>query len=581
MSAAHSSDSSPQLFGIFGGRSKPLVAAMAVVSLVSLVAGYASAQEKEQDTRASVHGPVFESNVREVSVVFRVVDKKGQTVPDITAKDIKIEDEGAVRNITSFSADVAHAQVVVLADVSGSMSTVLEPLAGALFTFADLVSKDVDRQPGDVQLSLLPFSDTATLLVDRTSDPEEFKEAVTRLRPGGATALVDTILAALRVAFAQKETPLPRRIAGGGGGGGALSPIPSEFRPRRAANLAFSGAKRSKFLVIFTDAGENASSHRWADIASQMLGRGVVMYSVAFDSGTPDSNLPMLSNVTHESGGKVYRARAGDLQRVYSQIAREIRSYYALTFAASDVENPRRWRQIRVTTSRPGATIFARNGYCPEAPCQKPDGAFVGGAPKNWNQVVAISRDPVLIFSLKQHLSDLRFDYSAETEQIVRQLAGGPLLIEKTWTTDRHHSVLANKPLFLVHQAGGGNQSVNIDAEVCGVSLEREPGSAPDANVSTESFRKSGVEPTLRVLDPEIRLSRRPGSTKTDGSEQDSYFQSQAVFILQDQSGRIPSRLRVQCNRPNFLVSQDLVRFAVQALEQGLKVRVQNPVKEP
>lgn len=577
MSAAHSSVLYlGQRMRISGARWKTAVAAVAVLFLMGRSA---SAQQAEQ--RASIHGPVFESNAREVSVVFRVVDKKGQTIPDITAKEIKVEDEGVPRNITSFNADVAHAQVVVLADVSGSMSTVLEPLAGALFTFADLVSKDADRQAGDVQLSLLPFSDTATLLVDRTPDPEEFKQAVTRLRPGGATALVDTILAALRVAFAPKETPAPQTIASHGAAGDELPPIPSEFRPRRPADMALSGAKRSKFLVIFTDAGENASGHRWADIASAMLGHGIVMYSVAFDSGTPDSNLPMLSNVTHESGGKVYRARVEDLQRVYSQIARDIRSYYALTFAAGDVENPRRWRQIRVTTSRPSATIFARSGYCPEAPCQKADGAFVGGQPKNWKQVVALSRDPALIFSIKERFSELQFNYSAETEQIVRQLADGPLLIEKTWAADRRHPARANQPVFVTHPSRGGSQSVNIDTEVCGVRLDTAPGSALHANVSTQHFRKSSLEPILRVLDPEIRLSRRPGSTNADGSEQDSYFQSQALFFLQDLSGRIPSRLRVQCNRPNFLVSQDLVQFAVDALEQGLKVRAQKSVKQP
>src|ERR1700730_1718742 len=74
--------------------------------------------------------PVFKSHVREVSIVFRVVDKDNQPVSGIT------------RKITSFQANVGHAQVVILPDVSGSMSTVLEPLEGALYTFADIVSKD-------------------------------------------------------------------------------------------------------------------------------------------------------------------------------------------------------------------------------------------------------------------------------------------------------------------------------------------------------------------------------------------------------------------------------------------------------
>ena len=76
---------------------------------------------------------------------------------------------------------------------------------------------------------------------------------------------------------------------------------------------------------MFTDAGENASAHQWADIASAVLGKEVVIYSVIFDSGTPDANVPRLAGITKDSGGKVYAAKAGDLKRVYAQIARNIR----------------------------------------------------------------------------------------------------------------------------------------------------------------------------------------------------------------------------------------------------------------
>jgi VWFA-related protein len=513
-------------------------------------------------------GPVFKSNAREVSVVFRVVDKDNQFVPGITRKEIRIEDDGISRDITSFIADVGHAQVVVLADVSGSMSTVLEPLRGALSTFADLVSKDFDREPGDVLLSLVPFSDTATLLVDRTSKPMAFKEAVNRLRPAGSTALVDTILATLLNAFGSKEISSPR-AAVAKSAVDDNGPIPSEFRRKRPSTQT-DATKRSKFLVIFTDAGENASAHAWSDIASTMLGKEVVIYSVAFDSGTPDSNVPLLSRVTLESGGKVYRARVNDLERVYAQIAKDIRSHYALTFSANGVENPRVWRNIGVSTTRPGVTIFARNGYCPETPCQKADGTFVGGRPKSWNELLTLSRDPAVVSSVRQRLQELKLEYSSETEKIVRDLANDPLLIEKIWNSADRRSAKTEKPRFVTHKLANGNQLVNIDAEVCGIKLDPETASSRQFNVTTDPSMIHFSKSVFTVVNPEIRLSRRPGSAEQGSSDsaEDSYFQSQAVFYLKDFSGRIPSRIRVQCNRPHFLISEDLVQFSLQALEQ-------------
>src|SRR5215469_443858 len=124
---------------------------------------------------------VFQSNVREVSVLFRAVDRNNQPVSGITQRELRVEDEGVERQIRSFRGDVAHAQVVILVDVSGSMSTVFEPLEAALDNFADLVTQDYDHEPGDVLLTLIPFSTSATVLVDRTSNTAEFKEAARRL----------------------------------------------------------------------------------------------------------------------------------------------------------------------------------------------------------------------------------------------------------------------------------------------------------------------------------------------------------------------------------------------------------------
>jgi VWFA-related protein len=521
-------------------------------------------------TAEGSQGPTFKSEAREVSVVFRVVDKSNQLVSGITPGEVRIDDEGISRTPTSFAANVANAQIVVLADVSGSMASVLEPLAGALSTFADLVSKDVDREPGDVLLTLVPFSDTAGILVDRTPNPMEFKEAVMRLRPAGTTALVDTVLGTLLNAFGDKDVVVTRKTAKAAGDD--TSPIPSEFR-RKRPRAGVEGTKRSKFLVIFTDAGENASSHKWSEIASAMLGKEVTIYSVAFDSGTPDANLSMLSNITTQSGGKVYRAKTRDLERVYSQIARDIRSHYQLTFAAGDVENPRNWRRIHLSIDRPGLTIFARSGYCPETPCQKADGTFVGDRPKTWNEVLALNRDPGVVFSVREHLRDLRFQYTAETEKIVRGLAADPLLIEKVWATRDKHGSTDEKPSFVLRPVRNGNESVNIDAEVCGVRLDLDTRSTSQVNVSRDLMPSN--EAALRVFDPEIRLARRPGSTQSDdlSGTAEAYFQSQAVFSLRDPSGRIASRIRVQCNRPHFLIGEGLVQFVADALEQGLKVK--------
>jgi VWFA-related protein len=502
--------------------------------------------------------PTFRSTVREVSVVFRVVDKQNRLVPGITREEIRLEDEGVQRKITSFSGDVSFSQIVVAADVSGSMMEVLEPLRAALFDFADLVGGESNEVSGDVLLTLLPFSETARVLVDRTPDPKEFKNAVSRLRPSGSTALIDAILSTILKAFGDVSVqPVAVKASADDGG-----PILSEFR-RRKSSSGMPAAKRSKFLVVFTDAGENASAHQWADIASAVLGKEVVIYSVIFDSGTPDANVPRLAGITKDSGGEVYRAKAGDLKRVYAQIARNIRGHYALTFDATDVTNARKWRNLRVSTTRPDLTVLANTGYCPETPCQKPDGSFVGGTPKTWNQVMSLNQDPAVISEVKQQFQSLSFSYTPSTNDIVSRLSETPLLIERRWNSHDKGS----KPYFVTHPA---NQPVSVDAEACGIML------ATDRRVAAQRSGERAGQPALEVIDPEIRLSRRPASgasTKVVSNDQDDYFQSQAIFYLVDASGGIRPPLKVQCNRPHFLVGNGLAEFASEAVSEALKVR--------
>jgi hypothetical protein len=304
-----------------------------------------------------------------------------------------------------------------------------------------------------------------------------------------------------------------------------------------------------------------------------MLGKDIVIYAVEFDSGSPDSNFPMLSKVALQSGGKVYRARVDNLESLYSDIANDIRSHYQLTFSAGDVANPRIWRTIRLSTRRPGVTVFARTGYCPETPCQKTDGSFAGGRPKTWNEVLAISRDPGVIFSARQRLQAASFEYTTETEKIVKDLANDPLLIEKVWSSDGKGSSKMDSPRFIARKAGNGNRVVGIDAEVCGITLDPETSSFQQSRITKDSSPTLPGERKLTVLNPEIRIARRPGEKEMSGAAEDAYFQSQAIFYLKDPSGRIPSRIRVQCNRPHFLIGDDLVQFAVQAVESGLKAR--------
>src|SRR5690242_7117557 len=85
-----------------------LVLAIAVAVTVAPLAAQSTLQVPASESPQS---SVFKSDVREVSVVFRVVGKDNELISGITPADIQVDDQGVLRKITSFRGDVAHSQV--------------------------------------------------------------------------------------------------------------------------------------------------------------------------------------------------------------------------------------------------------------------------------------------------------------------------------------------------------------------------------------------------------------------------------------------------------------------------------------
>jgi len=483
------------------------------------------------ETKAAAGAWIIRVDRTEVNVVFRVVDANGWPVEGLSAKQIRLLDEGWPAEITAFIGDVANSDVVLLADVSGSMSSVLERLQGALGTFSDIVAGD-NKEAGGVVLTLVPFADTAAPLIDRTSNPARFKEAVRRLRPMGSTALIDAMLGCIQNAFGP----------------------PAQQR-----------RSRPRFLVVVTDAGENSSSHTWAEVAKAALANEVVIQSVYIHSGTSDSKPSELANVASQSGGKSYSATARDLESVYATIAKGIRSYYQLTFHTDStrIQNSHRWRRIAISVpGRPDLRISARSGYCPKVPCQTDIGTFVGPRLKN-SELAAATEDDVP--TLTDRFAAVEFEYTRDTQRIVETLLKTPMLVEKAWRIG---------PGGRVSPAGYGirtGHDADIDAEACGLRAIVDPNPASQYLGTAPTNRST--QPRLAIVNPMIRMVGKVG-----GSVQDDYFQSQTILDLKDVSGRIPYRIEVRCNRPNYMISQDLLDFAINAIEHALRVkRVDTP----
>jgi hypothetical protein len=317
-------------------------------------------------------------------------------------------------------------------------------------------------------------------------------------------------------------------------------------------------------LVVLTDAGENSSSHEWSQVVSAALENEVIVYAIYFSSGTRDGAPERLRNIAGQTGGKVYTATARELESVYAAVAHDIRSYHQLMFRvrSEDIANPRRWRRISIEVrNRPDVRLFARAGYCPLSPCQTDDGVFVGQRPRTLEDVAALTRDeaPALV----ERLRELRFEHGPETRAIVRSFGREPVIVEKRWAAATRPPAREEVRYVITR-----DRNVSIDSEVCGLRVETDIEAAPGPS-GPRSLRPTAPR-TFTVANPAVRTIARPG-----GGPDDRYFQSQVMFDLRDAAENV--RIAVRCHRPNYLVSQDLLDFAVHAVELSLKVKAAGP----
>src|SRR5579883_1094485 len=126
-------------------------------------------------------------DVRLVNVVATVTDAHGRYVPDLTAEDFTLEEDGKVQEISHFSQDHnVPVSVGILLDTSGSMDRKIR-------TAVDSVDRFIRRIRPDDEIFLITFSGQVVLRQDFTDDRDRLSQALRHITPTGGTALYDAL----------------------------------------------------------------------------------------------------------------------------------------------------------------------------------------------------------------------------------------------------------------------------------------------------------------------------------------------------------------------------------------------------
>lgn len=252
-----------------------------------------------------------------VSVNFSAMDSKGRMIPGLTAEDFTVDEDGKEQEIRLFAREQELPLTLALVvDISPSVANVFEQEKRTASAFLESV---VGRR--DLAL-VISFAQFATLVQDFTEDLPRLTKAVNGLSlSNNGTSLYDAV-------FLAADEKLSRETG-------------------------------RKAIVLLSDGDDTTSEFTLSKAMIAVQKSNAVLYAIS-NAG----NSSTMRRMAEESGGAFFRVRKADeFEKVFQQIALELRSQYSLSYQSTNQVRDGAFRRIKITPRNSDVKVRARRGY--------------------------------------------------------------------------------------------------------------------------------------------------------------------------------------------------------------------------
>ncbi len=287
----------------------------------------ASAAAQDQDT--------LKVTVDLVNVPFSVIDRHGRFVPGLTAKDFLVEEDGRRQQIRNFAREnELPLTLALLVDTSPSVRPVFdeEKVTAKAFLESIMRSKDLALVIG--------FDRSITLVQDYTENVRLLKRAIDELEIGGGTSVYDAVYLACKEKLGREAGRKAIIMISDG----------EDTTSKVKFNEALLAAHQSDTVIYAI------SNSIRSPLPFGRRGRG------GFGGGGGD--LGTLRNFSSETGGATFAvSNENSFEKIFDQIAQELRSQYSLGYNSTNSAHDGKFRQIKIIPRESSYTVRARRGY--------------------------------------------------------------------------------------------------------------------------------------------------------------------------------------------------------------------------
>jgi Ca-activated chloride channel homolog len=297
---------------------------------------------------------VISVTTTEVLLPVTVRDGSGKLVPDLTRTNFRVFEDGTEQPLSDLSLRQAPVDVVLLVDASSSVSENLDDFRRAAEGFALHLATD-DR------ISLIQFDDRVLLLQDWTKSISQLRRALRRVAPGMFTRFNDAMLLAARDQLPRANARhaiivLTDGIDSGRGttfDAALRAALQSQTTVYVVSNTEIERAKKESELSVLSSASSSVQRFNELRIGDLRLGLEAL-----------DASERNLDQLTRATGGRVYKPTTfNDLERIYKEVAEELRNQYALYYSPLNRTRDGAFRRVRVETTDTTHRVSARIGY--------------------------------------------------------------------------------------------------------------------------------------------------------------------------------------------------------------------------
>ena len=264
-----------------------------------------------------------------VSLPVSVLSRDGKFISNLKRGDFHIFENGVEQDIEYFAPIEEPFTVVLLIDRSDSVSPVIDDLKKAANSFIDQLRPN-DRIVG------VAFDRKAYILNTKVRDRDGLKAAINNMTTGTGTRLHEIVEGII--------------------------------------NRIFKGLAGRKALLVLTD-GQDAwdwdfpkgSIQKTTPETNILLAEetGTQVYTIQFDSNfRTKQGDKFMKDIPAKTGGRFFKAdKLKDFDKVFGQIADELRFQYSIGYYPKNTPEKGERRQIKVSVNQPETIIRTRDSY--------------------------------------------------------------------------------------------------------------------------------------------------------------------------------------------------------------------------